>query len=354
MAQKYTIADAAAKIINNAGGIVAEGSAIEGGYFVTQSIEVTATGEEGKIPAYACVPGALCYCKEDSKFYQYDGEKKLWVESAINQMNQLEGITDSLAFTQGIDKVATVAVGGIAAGTDLTEKGIAQILEGILFPYVPFTFNGITATDSAGAATDFAGTYEYGQTVTINSITPSFTAGSKPIISVKIGTNVGADGHVVEPFLGSAGSVASETAIRLDNAAVFEGNRGGTIYCTLSDGTTTLTEKVTIKYAYYTYYAVTNTLDNPASWSPVGSTSVSDIQIESNAGQYVWIASADSYDGICELNNLGGFYNSVAATTKISSQTLTNSNGHKCTNIYTFYHLGSPRTGTGTNKFKLA
>ena len=69
--------DAQNKIINAASGIVVDGTAVEGGYFVTESTDVTTTGEAGKIPDYACVEGALCYCKGDAKFYQYNGTS--WV-----------------------------------------------------------------------------------------------------------------------------------------------------------------------------------------------------------------------------------------------------------------------------------
>ena len=69
------------EIINGNGGIVVKGTAVSGGYFVTNSIDVTATGEAGKIPDYACVEGALCYCMGDSKFYQYnDGA---WAEKVF-------------------------------------------------------------------------------------------------------------------------------------------------------------------------------------------------------------------------------------------------------------------------------
>ena len=59
-----------AKLANNADGIIADAVDISGGYFVTESIDTTTTGESGKIPDYACVEGALCYCKTDGKFYR--------------------------------------------------------------------------------------------------------------------------------------------------------------------------------------------------------------------------------------------------------------------------------------------
>ena len=69
------------ELINGQGGIVVQGSAVSGGYFVTQSTSITTTGETGKIPDYACVEGALCYCTGDSKFHQYDGSS--WPVASI-------------------------------------------------------------------------------------------------------------------------------------------------------------------------------------------------------------------------------------------------------------------------------
>lgn len=71
----YSIANAAAKVVNLAGGIVAAGMDIEGGYFTIDILN--------NIPAYANVKGTLCYCtgtEEEpiNKFYQYDGSD--WVE----------------------------------------------------------------------------------------------------------------------------------------------------------------------------------------------------------------------------------------------------------------------------------
>ena len=82
--------DAQNKIINAQDGIVVDGTAVEGGYFVTESTEITTTGESGKIPSYACVEGALCYCKTDGKFYQYIG--KTWKPNVVTQDNAIAGL----------------------------------------------------------------------------------------------------------------------------------------------------------------------------------------------------------------------------------------------------------------------
>ena len=74
---------------NGNGGTVISGEAVKGGYFVTPSIEITTTGESGKIPAYACVVGTLCYCTGDSKFYQYNGSA--WVEAKLGGSENFDG-----------------------------------------------------------------------------------------------------------------------------------------------------------------------------------------------------------------------------------------------------------------------
>ena len=91
----YNISNAAAKVVNNAGGIVVDGSAVEGGYFVTDSIEVTSLGEPGKIPEYACVFGALCYCTADSNFYQYNGLTWVKTFSPVATSGQFKDLTIS-------------------------------------------------------------------------------------------------------------------------------------------------------------------------------------------------------------------------------------------------------------------
>lgn len=242
----------------------------------------------------------------------------------------------------------TVAVGGIAKGTNLKDKSVAEVIEQIFFPYVAFSFSSISTSASSG-------TKEYGTTVTVNKVTPTFTAGSKAINSVKIGTSSGGSD------LYSGTSATNGSAITLTTNKVFNGTTGGTIYCTLSDGTTTTTKDTSVSYTYYTYYAVTDSTTTPTSWSlaknTAGSTignGVEGISISANAGQYVWIASSQNKNGICELNELSGKYNAASATTKLSGQTLTNSKGYACTGKYYFYRLTAARTGSGKSTFKLS
>lgn len=235
----------------------------------------------------------------------------------------------------------TVAVGGIKKGTSLNGKSVAEVIEEIFFPYVAFSFSSISTSASSG-------TKEYGTSVAVTKVTPSFTAGSKAISSVKIGTTSGGSD------LYSGSSATNGAAITLTSAKTYNGSSGGTIYCTLSDGTTTTEKNTSVSYAYYTYYAVTDTTATPTNWTAVGSTSIENISITADKGQYIWIASSQNKSGICELNELSGKYNTASDTTKMSNQTLTNSKGYTCTNKYYFYRLTAARTGSGTSKFKLS
>lgn len=65
--------DASNKIINSDTGIVVDAVDVGGGYFVTKTVEITTTGDPNKIPHYACVDGAICYCTTDKQFYQCTG-----------------------------------------------------------------------------------------------------------------------------------------------------------------------------------------------------------------------------------------------------------------------------------------
>lgn len=92
--------DATNEIINSSDGYVVQGTAVRGGYFVTETIAA--------IPSYANVKGALCYCTGTSsapvnKFYQYNGTS--WVST-------LSGYT--------LPTASDSTKGGIKVGSHLT------------------------------------------------------------------------------------------------------------------------------------------------------------------------------------------------------------------------------------------
>ena len=243
-----------------------------------------------------------------------------------------------------ISGTVTNGVGGISKGKVYTNADITQVLTDLLFPYIAPTLNSLALYNSSSS--QLLGTYEYGTTITVAKVKPSFTKGSKNITSIKVGTSSGGND------LYSGTTATSGATITLTNSKTFNGATGGTIYCTISDGQQSSSKNTSVSYAFYTYYAVTDSTVVPTSWTPVGSTSVTDITINANAGQYVWIASTGNYAGICELNELSGKYNVAADTTKVANQTLVNSNNYTCTH-YNFYRLSNARAGSGNATFKL-
>jgi len=106
----------------------------------------------------------------------------------------------------------------------------------------------------------------------------------------------------------------------------------------------------------YVYYAVTNDTNTPSSWTRYGSgqTGVVDLSINSNAGQYIWIASTENKTSIYEFNEVSGQYNTdPIPTTKTTNQTITNSQNVQAGG-YNIYRTTNSRAGSGTSKFKLA
>lgn len=175
----------------------------------------------------------------------------------------------------------TAPIGGFTAGRVITNMSVVDILDTLLFPYVAPKNLSITLASPAG-------TYEYGTNVTISSVTPTFTAGSQAINSVRIGTSSGG----TDLFNGS--SATNNVPIGLTTSKTFNGNTGGTIYCRLSDGETTLNASATVTYSYY-YYAKLNTSTTPntTGLSKKNATDGDDTYSYSS-GQYLWLYSRSS------------------------------------------------------------
>lgn len=202
------------ELINGNGGIVVNGAAVRGGYFVTESTDITSTGEAGKIPDYACVTGALCYCTGTTstpinKFYQYNGTS--WVESSIMNQNAFsnvkvgdttvaaDSITDTLTLEGNGINIATDAnndkitfsavysnstpivngIGSIKPGDTFSEKPIQEILTMILYPYIPMDVaTSATAKNSSNGVMSNNSTYQIPSYPTLDSITLKVTANS--------------------------------------------------------------------------------------------------------------------------------------------------------------------------------
>lgn len=227
-------------------------------------------------------PGTNIEIKEDGTI-NCTAEGKTYTEGNgidISETNQISADNTVVAFQEDIkytnENGCTVSVGGIAKGTTFDNKSVREILEDMLYPYVAFSGFSIVTTDASG-------TFEYGTTKSITKVTPKFTKGSKNINSIKIGTTSGGS----DLYDGS--SATSDTTITLTTSASWDGKANKTIYCTISDGTTTDTKSTTFTTAYYTYYKVTTSTDAPTSGcTKTNSTSSGDSTITTTANSYIW------------------------------------------------------------------
>jgi hypothetical protein len=147
-----TISNAAAKVVNLAGGIVAEGFDVAGGYFVIDALS--------NIPSYANQTGQLCFCTGDSKFYQYNGSS--WEEVKLVTTKTSE-LTDDI----GLAKNADLAELRSQVITDITNNGSE----------VSFTKNGQTSSFN----TTFVGTRE--------AYNAAYAAGHIPVGTIVIITD---------------------------------------------------------------------------------------------------------------------------------------------------------------------
>lgn len=233
---------------------------------------------------------------------------------------------------------STVAVGGIPKNSTFTNKPIIDLIDEMLHPYVAFTFSSIATTVAAG-------TFEYGTEKSITKVKPTFTLGSKNINSVKIGTTSGG----TDLYTGS--TATNNTDIALTNAYSWDGLSNKTIYCTLSDGTTTTTKSVTFTQATYIYYKVTNSTSAPTS----GCTKTNILCSTADAGQtsitttdntYIWFLSSSAKTKIQQY--VTGQWNDM--TTVSSGQvTLTLSNGK----TYTYYAYRTEKMIAATGNYRL-
>lgn len=241
------------------------------------------------------------------------------------------------------DSRTTVTVGGVAKGSSLKDKSVAEVIEQIFFPYVAFSFSGISTTDGSGIK-------EYGTSLTISKVTPSYTTGSKAINSVKIGTTMGGSD------LYSGSSATSGSAITLTNSKSFNGTTGGTIYCTLSDGETTTTKSATVSYAYYPY-AIAST-SNSLTSVPSGATKASDTTISTaitlslTVDSYIWFLLPPGTTGnkTIQYEALGQWYDFDGGTAAPVEVSLKLNSGTTVT--YTGYRTNK-MAAAGETKFKI-
>ena len=242
-----------------------------------------------------------------------------------------------------ISGTVTKAIGGIAKDKVYSNAELSTVLSDLLFPYVAPTFNSITLYAAAG-------TFEYGTTKTVSKVTPDFTKGSKNITSVKIGTTSGGSD------LYSGTSITSGTAITLTTSKTYNGDTGGTIYCTINDGTTSVEKSATISYTYYTYaIASTNSsitsITSGAKKASTSSTSA-EISLSPDTDSYIWFLLPPGTSGskTIQYEALGNWYEFTGGTADPVDVSLKLNSGSTVT--YKGYRTNK-KAAAGTTKFKI-
>lgn len=110
------------------------------------------------------------------------------------------------------------------------------------------------------------------------------------------------------------------------------------------------------KGSCFVYYAITNSLDNkPTSWTKykTGQTPVSGLEIDVDAGEYLWIASVNNYQYLYLYNQLLGDYNATSALAKKDTVDLSFGTNKDIKITYNCYVTG-PRSSSGIVKLELS
>ena len=140
------------------------------------------------------------------------------------------------------DILTVNGLGGIAAGADLNNMTTHEILNTLLFPYVPFTLGSTSRTAKAA-------TLENGATQTLSTVTISVNKKSKPITSVKLLNG----STVLEEKTGDV--VAGGGTIKFENLGItVSKDNNPNLKITVTDGQTVDSANVGASTFVYPYY----------------------------------------------------------------------------------------------------
>jgi len=311
---------------------ITAGQALSGTWRFKYSGTWSSQGKSGWLPEYplndtpmtAEQLAALNSGITSTKVSAYDGyatskQDSLSTGTGIDITNNVISVNDlpTEELAEDLTFTPTTTVGGCQQGTTYSNKSVKQLLEQILCPYVEFKFSSISTTPTAT-------TYEYGAAKTVTKVTPIFTAGSREITSVKIGSTSGGDD------LYSGTSATSNSAITLTTSKSLDGLSNVTIYCTLADGNTTTTKQTTFTFNKYNYYAVTNSTTPPTNGTSIGTGTEKDITTTDNT--YIWFMCPTQKTQIQQYSM--SMWNNLA-TTAGGTVTFTTSTGQQLT-YYTY------------------
>ena len=216
---------------------------------------------------------------------------------------------------------------------------------------------GTKLTSLSVSISKSAGSYKYGPSSTGSSWSGNYTLSGTGFTTKKDSTADTQTVSLSSTFTVGTSSSLTLTASRAYTAATATAlsKMGNTTSQKIAAGTATKSGTFNPTAVKYVYYAVTSNTTTPTSWTKYGSgtTSTSDLSITADAGKYVWIATTSNYSNIYTYNEVSGKYNTDAtATTKLSSQTITNSQSASASGYY-IYRITNAKALSGTVKYKL-
>ena len=280
--------------------------------------------------------GGLSTAANDTTKYHY---KDLYMKGAIKHgeiTSSLPATTGTLANLEDMyytnSNPTTATVGGIERGTTFDHVSVLDIIEMLLYPYVAFSFSSISTTAASGS-------FEYGTTKSVTKVKPTFTSGSKSLTSVKIGTTSGGSD------LYSGTTATSGSDITLTAPLSIPGTANTTVYCTISDGTTTTTKSVTFSFTKYNYCTVTNSTSIPTTATVIsGGGNQKDVTTTNNS--YVWFLTPTAKTKIQQYAM--SQWNDVD-TTSAGTTSFTTSTGQ----TLTYYAYRTPKLVAGSGTFRI-
>lgn len=262
-----------------------------------------------------------------------------WVSEIQSARNYT---TERTTFTRTNDQ-PTVSVGGITTEDHLNDLSIQQILNKMLFPYVPPTFSSLSTNIDISNGKK----YEIYSSQSLTSVKPVYTPGSEPLTSIKVGTSSGGSQIAQSSTVPASNTNFTFTAYN-NVSRTTKGNF--VIYVTLDDGTSNNghapVKSVSIPFTPFYYYALSQngtTIPNNPTGIPNG---VESVTVTTVYGDYLYLYSPETGKTKIQQYSMN-MWNDVP-TTNMGTKSL-NINGTSMT----YYVFRTPALVAGSGQFRV-
>ena len=203
-----------------------------------------------------------------------------------------------------------------------------------------------------------AGSYKYGPSSTGSSWSGNYTLSGTGFTTKNDSTANTQTVSLSSQFTVGTSSALTLTASRAYTAgtATATSKMGAATTQKIAAGTATKSGTFNPTAVKYVYWAKSTSTTTPTTWTKYGSgqTSVTDLQLSCAAGEYIWVATTTNATSFYAWNDASGKYNTdKLATTKLSSQTITNSQSASASGYY-IYRTTDKMLQAVNTKFKLA